>query len=105
MAEAELATDRFGHRIQAFRLGITQKKAIGGGSLPIDNPVGTTMVMLHADADCYVAQGTTPVATAADFPLDAGAYIFVRTIPGKDKFAFIQRTGADSGTGFVTEGA
>lgn len=106
MPEATLAADSHGHRIQAFLMGPTQHADIGGASAPITDAVGTSMVILHCDADCYVVHSAddVPVATEEGFPLDAGAYLFWRAIPGRSKFAFIQRSASDTGTAWVTEG-
>ncbi len=104
---ALLAKDGTGFPIQAMYLGPTQHVAIGAASAAITNPVATSACILHSDCACYVLPSEVATPTVVDanngFPLDAGAYVFARCVPGQTKFTVIQR-GAVTGTLWVTEG-
>lgn len=104
----ELAFDAHGHRIQAICQGITQNKAYDASAV-VDNAVSGVcqVAIVYCTTDAHFKQtndGSTPAATTSDQPITAKVPMFVRTVPGKSKFAFIKQAGSSAGTGYVTEG-
>ena len=89
--------------IQVLRLGTTQKVAATTASGAISTAIATDIarVAVSSDNDVYVAIGSAPTATTADFLLSKGAIEFYRVDAGVSKLAFLTTTGTATVT--VTE--
>ncbi|HZT29250.1 MAG TPA: hypothetical protein VFA33_05170 [Bryobacteraceae bacterium] len=83
----------------ALNPGTTQTLAIGSSSVATAAPIGADVVRLVATADCYIAIGSNPTATATNMFLPAKMpenFVIAQT----DKIAVLQV--ASGGTLFIT---
>ena len=74
---------------RAYALASLQVLAFTGTTDATPDPVGSVEVCLYATEDCFVSWGAAPEATAASFPIPAGAQFHMRVEP-TDKFAALQ---------------
>jgi hypothetical protein len=96
-ADNELTRDQAGNAMPVLRYsGTAQNVTVSGTSAATTNAVSvnTHFVRIICTGDSWMTVAAVPVATTGDMYLALDVETVMRVVPGTDKLAFIQDSGA-----------